>query len=213
MLLKSNENMSQDSSLSPSNHNLWKYFITHSVLEIRIFLNWLNSTKIPKSCLKLDHFNTNLGKIYRPNQDLNWPSSSVTGLSRFFPLNCTLSAGKSQKSETTDLFFKAKKWVGNASWSSDLDLWNQTFLSGVMLVLNTKQSCFQHRVWKNYLKTCLCPIGWWWHNVLSWTNIHNQFTTYFLPKMMSACPQFEIHKVESNTGTTAMARYFYVSAL
>ena len=57
--------------------------IEYSVLEIWIFLNWPNSMNIPKSCFKLDHFNSNLGKIYRPIQDLNWPSSILTGLGQF----------------------------------------------------------------------------------------------------------------------------------
>ena len=59
----------------------------NAVLEIRIFLNRPNSMKIPKSCFKLNHFNTNLGKIYRPNQDLNRPSSILTGLGQFLPPN------------------------------------------------------------------------------------------------------------------------------
>ena len=57
------------------------------VLEIRIFLNRPNSMKIPKFKFKFDHFNTNLGKIYRPNQDLNWPSSIFTGWGWLLPPN------------------------------------------------------------------------------------------------------------------------------
>ena len=56
------------------------------MLKIRIFLNRPNSMKISKSCFKLDHFSTNLGKIFRPNEDLNWPNSILTAWAGFYPL-------------------------------------------------------------------------------------------------------------------------------